>query len=110
MRTIVGLTLLLMAAAHAALPAANSSTITNTGASLLATGNTVLIEGLPAGRIGDRVLVPGGTANVVVGSNTVLIEGLPAATSGSSWAGEDAAGAAIGGVLVGGAQTVLIGP
>jgi uncharacterized Zn-binding protein involved in type VI secretion len=59
---------------------------------------TVLIEGLPAARMGDGC----GVDAIVKGSATVMIEGMPAARIADSTAGG-------GTVIPPGAVTVLIG-
>jgi uncharacterized Zn-binding protein involved in type VI secretion len=62
---------------------------------------TVLIAGMPALRLGDMLTCAGPPDTVIMGSMTVLIGGMPAARMGDS--------TAHGGVIVGGAPTVLIG-
>jgi uncharacterized Zn-binding protein involved in type VI secretion len=62
---------------------------------------TVLINKLPAARVGDQCTCVGPTDVIVKGSATVLIENLPAARLGDS--------TAHGGVIVLGAPNVLIG-
>jgi uncharacterized Zn-binding protein involved in type VI secretion len=62
---------------------------------------TVLIAGMPALRLGDILTCAGPPDTVIMGSMTVLIGGMPAARMGDS--------TAHGGVIVGGAPTVLIG-
>ena len=62
---------------------------------------TVLIDGLPAARLGDMSVCVGPPDSIVSGSPTVLIGGQPAARLGDS--------TAHGGVIVLGCFTVLIG-
>ena len=62
---------------------------------------TVLIEGLPAARIGDELVCVGPPDAVAAGSATVLIGGQPAARMLDN--------TAHGGVIVVGCPTVLIG-
>lgn len=62
---------------------------------------TVLIEGLPAARVGDMAACSGPPDTLVAGSGTVLIGGVPAARSGDS--------TAHGGTIVAGSGTVMIG-
>ena len=62
---------------------------------------TVLIGGLPAARITDIALDAGMPDMIVQGSHSVLIGGLPAARIGDK--------TAMGGVIVTGMPTVLIG-
>ncbi|MFV1981711.1 MAG: PAAR domain-containing protein [Rhodothermia bacterium] len=62
---------------------------------------TVLIEGLPAARMGDMATCAGPPDTIVVGSGTVLIAGMPAARLGDS--------TAHGGAIVAGSATVMIG-
>lgn len=61
----------------------------------------VLIEGLPAARMGDMAVCAGPPDSIVAGSATVLIGGAPAARVGDP--------TAHGGLIVAGAATVLIG-
>ena len=62
---------------------------------------TVLIEGLPAARMGDMATCSGPPDTIVQGSATVLIEGMPAARMGDI--------TAHGGQIVAGSPTVMIG-
>jgi uncharacterized Zn-binding protein involved in type VI secretion len=62
---------------------------------------TVLIDGLPAARVGDMLVCVGPPDTIAAGSGTVLIGGMPAARMGDS--------TAHGGVIVLGCPTVLIG-
>jgi uncharacterized Zn-binding protein involved in type VI secretion len=62
---------------------------------------TVLIEGLPAARMGDMATCSGPPDTIVQGSATVLIEGVPAARMGDM--------TAHGGQIVAGSPTVMIG-
>lgn len=62
---------------------------------------TVLIEGMPAARVGDMAFCAGGPDVIALGSFTVLIAGQPAARMGDM--------TAHGGAIVLGSFTVLIG-
>jgi len=62
---------------------------------------TVLIEGLPAARLGDMCNCVGPPDIIVAGSGTVFIGGMPAARMGDS--------TAHGGTIMLGSFTVLIG-
>jgi len=62
---------------------------------------TVLIEGMPAARVGDMAVCTGPPDSIVMGSTSVVIGGMPAARMGDS--------TAHGGIIVLGAGTVLIG-
>lgn len=62
---------------------------------------TVLIEGMPAARVGDMALCTGPPDTITAGSGTVFIGGKPAARMGDS--------TAHGGSIILGATTVLIG-
>jgi uncharacterized Zn-binding protein involved in type VI secretion len=62
---------------------------------------TVLIAGLPAAVVGDMATCVGPPDSLIKGSSTVMIGGRPAVRMGDQ--------TAHGGVVVGGAPTVLIG-
>lgn len=62
---------------------------------------TVLIEGLPAARVGDMATCVGPPDTIAMGSGTVLIGGMPAARVGDL--------TAHGGTIVMGSGTVIIG-
>ena len=62
---------------------------------------TVLIAGQPAATLGDQCLCNGPVDMITTGSSTVMINGKPAARMGDR--------TAHGGVIVAGAQTVMIG-
>ena len=62
---------------------------------------TVLIEGLPAARMGDMATCSGPPDTIIQGSATVLIEGKPAARMGDM--------TSHGGQIVAGSGTVIIG-
>ncbi|HUD61353.1 MAG TPA: PAAR domain-containing protein [Acetobacteraceae bacterium] len=64
-------------------------------------GVTVLIQGLPAARVGDMCVCVGPPDVIALGSFTVLIAGQPAARLGDL--------TAHGGTIVLGCPTVLIG-
>ncbi|MEO6232021.1 MAG: PAAR domain-containing protein [Ferruginibacter sp.] len=62
---------------------------------------TVLIEGMPAARLGDMLICTGPPDSIIKGSATVLIGGQPAARVGDS--------TAHGGSIILGSFTVIIG-
>lgn len=62
---------------------------------------TVLIEGLPAARVGDMAVCAGPPDTIVLGSTTVFIGGSPAARMGDL--------TAHGGSIAAGSPTILIG-
>lgn len=62
---------------------------------------TVLIQGLPAARVGDCLVCVGPPDSIVKGSSTVFIGGMPAARVGDT--------TAHGGEIVLGACNVIIG-
>lgn len=62
---------------------------------------TVLIEGMPAARMGDMATCAGPPDTILQGSGTVLIEGRPAARMGDM--------TSHGGQIVAGSPTVMIG-
>lgn len=62
---------------------------------------TVLIQGMPAARVGDMATCAGPPDTIVMGSSTVIIGGMPAARQGDT--------TAHGGSIVLGAPTVMIG-
>ena len=62
---------------------------------------TVLIENMPAARMGDMLVCSGPPDSIAMGSPTVLIGGMPAARVGDL--------TAHGGTIIVGAATVLIG-
>lgn len=62
---------------------------------------TVLIEGLPAARVGDMATCSGPPDTIIVGSGTVLIGGMSAARVGDL--------TAHGGSIIMGSATVIIG-
>jgi uncharacterized Zn-binding protein involved in type VI secretion len=64
-------------------------------------GVPVLIQGLPAARVGDMAVCVGPPDVIALGSFSVLIKGMPAARIGDM--------TAHGGVIVGCAPTVMIG-
>lgn len=61
----------------------------------------VMIGGLPAARVGDRLTCAGPPDSIATGSSTVTIGGAPAARMGDS--------TAHGGTIILGCPTVLIG-
>ncbi|AFZ24181.1 hypothetical protein Cylst_1933 [Cylindrospermum stagnale PCC 7417] len=92
-------------------PAARLSDITVTGDPITAMGvPNVLIAGLPAACVGDLVVGPVVTGNIVMGSATVLIGGRPAARVTSQVAGVNTVtGVPLTTMVAIGAPTVLIG-
>lgn len=62
---------------------------------------TVLIENMPAARMGDMLTCTGPPDSIIKGSATVLIGGMPAARMGDT--------TAHGGSLIAGSATVIIG-
>ena len=61
---------------------------------------TVMIEGMPAARVGDMVTCTGPPDSIIMGSATVMIGGMPAARMGDP--------TAHGGSIILGAMTVQI--
>lgn len=83
-------------------PMVNPGPAPHVGGPILPPGSpTVLIEGLPAARVGDMATCSGPPDTIVAGSSTVLIGGMPAARLGDS--------TAHGGTIVAGSGTVMIG-
>jgi uncharacterized Zn-binding protein involved in type VI secretion len=83
-------------------PLVNPGGAPHVGGPLLPPGSpTVLIERMPAARLGDMALCSGPPDVIVAGSRTVLIGGMPAARVGDS--------TAHGGLIVAGSGTVIIG-
>ena len=64
-------------------------------------GTTVLIESMPAARVGDMATCTGPPDSIIAGSSSVMIGGMPAARVGDS--------TAHGGVIAAGSATVMIG-
>ncbi len=62
---------------------------------------TVLIEGMPAAKVGDIAICVGPPDGIAQGSATVLINSMPAARLGDM--------TQHGGIIAGGAGTVMIG-
>ncbi len=62
---------------------------------------TVMIQGMPAARLGDMATCAGPPDTIVMGSSTVMIGGMPAARQGDT--------TAHGGSIILGAPTVMIG-
>lgn len=76
--------------------------IPHVGGPIIGPGDpTVLIEKLPAARVGDQLVCVGPPDSITVGSATVMIGGRPAARIGDS--------TAHGGIVLQGAMTVIIG-
>jgi uncharacterized Zn-binding protein involved in type VI secretion len=79
-----------------------TGTVPHVGGPVLPPGApTVMIEGLPAARVGDMATCSGPPDTIVAGSGSVMIGGMPAARLGDS--------TAHGGTIVLGAATVVIG-
>lgn len=62
---------------------------------------TVLIDGLPAAKVGDQLVCIGPPDSIATGSSSVMIDGMPAARIGDA--------TAHGGTIVQGCPTVIIG-
>ncbi len=83
-------------------PMVNPGGVPHVGGPILPPGSpTVLIEGLPAARVGDMATCSGPPDTIAMGSGTVFIAGMPAARMGDS--------TAHGGVIVMGSGSVMIG-
>nr|WP_321357107.1 PAAR domain-containing protein [uncultured Draconibacterium sp.] len=83
-------------------PMVNPGPVPHVGGPVLPPGSpTVLIEGLPAARVGDMATCSGPPDTIIVGSGTVLIGGMPAARVGDL--------TAHGGSIIMGSATVIIG-
>lgn len=83
-------------------PMVNPGGASHVGGPVLPPGApTVLIEGLPAARMGDMATCSGPPDTILQGSATVLIEGMPAARMGDM--------TAHGGQIAAGSGTVIIG-
>ena len=79
-----------------------TGTTPHVGGPILPAGEpTVLIEGMPAARVGDNALCTGPPDSIIIGSSTVIIGGKPAARMGDS--------TAHGGSITLGSMTVMIG-
>ncbi len=79
-----------------------SGTVPHVGGPILPAGEpTVLIEGMPAARVGDMATCTGPPDSIIIGSTTVMIGGKPAARMGDS--------TAHGGSITLGSFTVMIG-
>ncbi len=85
-----------------ACPMVESSGVPHVGGPVLPPGEpTVLIEGMPAAKLGDMATCTGPPDTIIAGSSSVLIAGMPAARLGDS--------TAHGGTIVAGSATVMIG-
>lgn len=83
-------------------PMVNPGGVPHVGGSVIPPGEpTVLIESMPAARLGDMLICSGPPDTIVKGSATVMIGGVPAARMGDS--------TAHGGTITLGSLTVLIG-
>jgi uncharacterized Zn-binding protein involved in type VI secretion len=78
-----------------------TGTVPHVGGPIVAGAITVLVAGMPAATVTSMATCTGPPDTVVAGSSTVLMEGKPAARMGDP--------TAHGGVIVGGAPTVIIG-
>lgn len=79
-----------------------NGTVPHVGGPVMPAGcPTVLIEGMPAARVGDMAVCTGPPDTIIAGSGTVMIGGMPAARMGDS--------TAHGGIIILGAATVIIG-
>ena len=83
-------------------PMMNPGAVPHVGGPILPPGEpAVLIEGMPAARVGDMLTCTGPPDTIAAGSGTVLVGGLPAARMGDS--------TAHGGTIVLSSFTVIIG-
>ncbi|WP_297099560.1 PAAR domain-containing protein [uncultured Draconibacterium sp.] len=83
-------------------PMVNPNGAPHVGGPILPPGEpTVMIEGLPAARVGDMATCTGPPDTIAMGSGTVFIGGMPAARVGDL--------TAHGGSIVMGSATVIIG-
>ncbi len=83
-------------------PLVNPGGVPHVGGPILPPGSPmVLVEGLPAAKVGDMATCSGPPDVIVAGSGTVTISGLPAARLGDT--------TAHGGAIVAGSATVMIG-
>lgn len=83
-------------------PMVDPSGVPHVGGPVLPPGEpTVLIEGMPAARLGDMATCTGPPDTIIAGSSSVLIAGTPAARLGDS--------TAHGGTIAAGSATVMIG-
>jgi uncharacterized Zn-binding protein involved in type VI secretion len=73
----------------------------HTGGTILEGSPDVFIGGMPAARVGDKVMCNGTLDTIAEGEASVLINGRPAARMGD--------GTAHGGIIVGGCSSVIIG-
>ncbi len=79
-----------------------TGTVPHVGGPIMPAGEpTVLIEGMPAARVGDMALCTGPPDTIAMGSTSVFIGGMPAARMSDT--------TAHGGTIILGAATVLIG-
>ncbi len=83
-------------------PMVNPNGAPHVGGPILPPGEpTVMIEGLPAARVGDMATCTGPPDTIAMGSGTVFIGGMPAARVGDL--------TAHGGSIVMGSASVIIG-
>lgn len=79
-----------------------TGTVPHVGGPVLPPGApTVMIGGMPAAKVGDRLTCVGSPDSIIAGSGTVMIAGSPAARQGDS--------TAHGGTIMAGCATVMIG-
>ena len=78
-----------------------SGVVPHVGGPIVTGALSVIVSGMPAARIGDKLICVGPPDVVLTGSCSVLIAGAPAARIGDK--------TVHGGVIVAGAPTVLIG-
>lgn len=83
-------------------PMTNPGPVPHVGGPVMPPGEpTVLIEGMPAARVGDMATCSGPPDTIISGSSSVMIGGMPAARMGDS--------TAHGGTIAIGSATVIIG-
>ncbi|WP_395857825.1 PAAR domain-containing protein [Cystobacter fuscus] len=84
-----------------ACPKVEPGPVPHVGGPVVAGDSTVIIGGMPAARVGDKLVCVGPPDSVSEGEPTVIIGGKPAARLGDP--------TAHGGVIVSGCPTVIIG-
>jgi uncharacterized Zn-binding protein involved in type VI secretion len=82
-------------------PLVNPGPVPHVGGPIVVGCPTVLIDFMPAARVGDMCVCVGPPDTIAKGSTTVMIGGMPAARIGDM--------TAHGGVIVAGFPTVMIG-
>lgn len=79
-----------------------TGTVPHVGGPVMSPGcPTVLVQGMPAARLGDMATCTGPPDTIIMGSSTVMIGGMPAARQGDT--------TAHGGSIILGAPSVMIG-